>query len=63
MEAIPEMEKLDMSFGSDNPGWRDEDLDEILALLGEAPPAPKLPPEPEEAPEPQELPDEEHFLH
>ena len=62
MEAIPGMEKLDMSFRSDDTGWRDEDLDEILALLGEAPPAPKLPPEPEEVPEPQELPDEEELF-
>ena len=57
MEVIPEMEKLDMSFGSSDAAWRDEDLDEILALLGEAPPAPKLPPEPEEADEiPEDFP-------
>lgn len=58
MAKMPEMERLDAALSRAGAQWRDEDLDEILALLGEEPG--KSEPEPEPKPEPEQVfPDEE----
>lgn len=61
MAKMPEMEKLDAAMSRAAAQWRDEDLDEILALLGEEPGKSK--PEPEPKPEPEQaFPDEEDLF-
>lgn len=62
---MPDMEKLDEALSLAGSQWRDEDLDEIMALLGEEPRAPQLPRELVEEEEPrqtQELPEEEELF-
>ena len=61
MAKMPEMERLDAALSRAGAQWRDEDLDEILALLGEEPG--KSEPEPEPKPEPEQaFPDEEELF-
>ena len=61
MAKMPEMERLDAALSRAGAQWRDEDLDEILALLGEKPG--KREPEPEPEPEPEQIfPDEEDLF-
>lgn len=63
MAKMPDMEKLDAALSFAGSQWRDEDLDEILALLGDEPQPPQPAQElPEETPEAKELPDEEELF-
>lgn len=63
MAKMPEMERLDAALSRAGAQWRDEDLDEILALLGEEPGKSEPEPQPEPEPEAEQVfPDEEELF-